>query len=205
MATPTVVSIADCDISAASPALSVTITCDNANYAVQYATCIPAGGGGFAHSAFDEPIMCGVGTNTISLPLTSSMVSRAGAAFPTATSTTADWQFDIRDVTTQAQVGLTVFVTNTLSVTSAASPTITAITLSEGNSTVAAITSGAGYVKDKSDLQISVTARGKCGATLTGYTAAIGAQSVSSASASFDFGTIAVTGDTVSVTVTDSR
>lgn len=205
MATPTVVSIADCEISAASPALSVTITCDNANYAVRAATCIPASGGGFLLKDFDTSIVCGTGTNTIALPLTASMVQIAGQSFPTTTSVTAQWQFEIIDTTTQSQVGLTTMVGNTLTVTSAATPTITTIALSEGNSSVAAITSGAGFVKDKSDLQIAVTASGKCGASVTGYTASIGAQSVSSSTASFDFGTISVTGDTVSVTVTDSR
>ena len=133
------------------------------------------------------------------------MIQLAGSAFPTTTSVTAQWQFDIRDITTQQQVGLTTAVMNTLIVTSDAAPTITAIALSEGDSSVAAITSGAGFIKDKSDLQIAVTTAFKCGAAAGSYTASIGAQSVTSSTASFDFGTISVTGDTVSVTVTDSR
>ena len=68
MATPTVVSIADCEISAASPALSVTITCDNANYAVRTAA-VSINGSYSMLSALATPVMCGVGTNTISIPI----------------------------------------------------------------------------------------------------------------------------------------
>lgn len=204
MATPTVVSIADCEISAASPALSVTITCDNANYAVRTAA-VSINDSYSMLSALATPVMCGVGTNTISIPISTAWQTAIGSKFPTTTSATAEWYLDIIDVTTQQQVALTTGVSNTVSVTSAASPTISAVTLSEGNSTIAAITDGAGFIKDKSDLQIAVTAARKCGASLTGYAASIGAQSISSSTASFDFGTIAVTGDTVTVTVTDSR
>ncbi|MBO7222301.1 MAG: hypothetical protein J6V37_04545, partial [Clostridia bacterium] len=121
-------------------------------------------------------------------------------AIPNATSGTA--KVTVTTYSGSTKIGSAVSKNFTLTVPGAVVPSISAVTLSEATSGIAA--QFGGYVQNKSKLAVKVTAAGSLSSTIKSYKVTV--QGTSYTKASFTTGVLKNSGTSnVSVTVTDSR
>lgn len=121
-------------------------------------------------------------------------------AIPNATSGTAT--VTVTTYSGSTKIGSAVSKTFTLTVPSTVVPTISAVSIAEAVSGLAA--QFGGYVQNKSKLAVSITASGALSSTIKSYKTTI--QGTSYTAASFTSGFLAQSGtSTVEITVTDSR
>lgn len=137
----------------------------------------------------------GVGTST-SYAIPQSWLN----AIPNATSGTA--KVTVTTYSGSTKIGSAVSKNFTLTVPSTVVPSISAVTLSEAESGIAA--QFGGYVQNKSKLSVKVTAEGSLSSTIKSYKVTV--QGTSYTKSSFTTGVLKNSGTSnVSVTVTDSR
>ena len=137
----------------------------------------------------------GVGTST-SYAIPTSWLN----AIPNATSGTA--KVTVTTYSGSTKIGSAVSKNFTLTVPSTVVPTISAVSLSEAVSGIAA--QFGGYVQGKSKIAVSITAAGALSSTIKSYKTTI--QGANFTAASFTSGVLSKSGtSTVTITVTDSR
>lgn len=137
----------------------------------------------------------GVGTST-SYAIPQSWLN----AIPNATSGTA--KVTVTTYSGSTKIGSAVSKNFTLTVPSTVVPTISAVTLSEAVSGIAA--QFGGYVQNKSKIAVKITASGTLSSTIKSYKTTI--QGANFTAASFTSGTLTKSGtSTVTITATDSR
>ena len=137
----------------------------------------------------------GVGTST-SYAIPTSWLN----AIPNATSGTA--KVTVTTYSGSTKIGSAVSKNFTLTVPSTVVPTISAVTLSEATSGLAA--QFGGYVQNKSKIAVKITAAGALSSTIKAYKTTI--QGTNYTAASFTSGVLKNSGtSTVTITVTDSR
>ncbi len=137
----------------------------------------------------------GVGTST-SYAIPTSWLN----AIPSATSGTA--KVTVTTYSGSTKIGSAVSKNFTLTVPASVVPTISAVTLSEAVSGIAA--QFGGYVQNKSKLAVKITAAGVYSSTIKAYKTTI--QGANFTAASFTSGILTKSGtSTVTITVTDSR